>query len=416
MKRLRRLKDLEVHEVSLVNAGAQGQQFLIRKSKDGKPMPTAESIRQQLLSVSEPIVQSIEAVAKAAGDEDGTSEEAMAAMKAAGRILAPHADNISCDQVTKLMQAIGMMAQDPEDVDATSADMASNENDAAIQAQQSATNKSDDDDGDDGDDGDDEDEEAADKAAPPWLKAKIKGKDALGKDADVDDEADDEDDDAKKGGAGGKKKNPFAKAAAAPVCVDAQMRYPGGAPDSRAQTPLETAVAKSAGLDLKGFSEAQRAALEPILKSQAAQFAATEELRAAHKEAVAKSASLQHKLDRKEFVAKAEDFPHLGNADELGAKLHALSLNHPEGYEDFVGILKSANAAYDNSGLFTERGSSLSLVGDAASRIDAHIDAVVQKSDGMTREAAYSQFLKSAEGKKLYAQNRLEARRAAKGA
>jgi hypothetical protein len=178
---------------------------------------------------------------------------------------------------------------------------------------------------------------------------------------------------------------------------------------------LETAVAKSAELDLKGFTEAQRAALEPILKSQKDQAEATEQLRQAHKEAVAKSAALQHKLDRKEFVAKAAAFPHLGRAEDLGEKLHNLHVKDPEGYEAWVGILKSANAASDASPLFQERGSSLGATGDAAEKMKTAVTGLVQKSaHPMSYAQAESEFLKTSEGKRLYAEEREEARRAAR--
>lgn len=402
MKRLRRLRSLDVHEVSLVKDGAVGKNFLIRKNKDGSPMPTAQSIRDQLLSVPEPIVKNIEAVAKAAGDTDGINEEAQAAMKAAGRILAPHADSLTSEQVTKLMQAIGMLAQDKEDTDAIAADTAQNQQDAAIENQEAATNKAAD--GDDTEeeeeDAEDADEEATDKAAPPWLKDKIKGKDKK-------DDKDDAEDD--------KKKAPFAKSADTGVSAPSMMRYASDAPEDRAPLPLETAVAKSAELDLKGFTEAQRAALEPILKSQKDQAAATEQLRQAHKEAVEKSAALQHKLDRKEFVAKAAAFPHLGTAEALGEKLHNLHAKDPDGYEAWVGILKSANASADASPLFKEHGSALGATGDAAEKLKAAVTGLVQKSASpMSYAQAESQFLKTSEGKRLYAEEREEARRAAR--
>lgn len=419
MKRLRRLRSLDVHEVSLVKDGAVGKNFLIRKNKDGSPMPTAQSIRDQLLSVPEPIVKNIEAVAKAAGDTDGINEEAQAAMKAAGRILAPHADSLTSDQVTKLMQAIGMLAQDKEDTDAIAADTAQNQQAAAIENQEAATNKAA-----DGDEEDDADEEAADKAAPKWLKAKMDAK-KKGDEKDSKDPDDDEDEDSvdKTGCASGpgigdmdlKKQTKLNKSAEDGVSAPSQMRYASSAPEDRAPLPLETAVAKSAELDLKGFTEAQRAALEPILKSQKAQAEATEQLRQAHKEAVEKSAALQHKLDRKEFVAKAAAFPHLGTAEALGEKLHNLHVKDPDGYEAWVGILKSANASADASPLFKEHGSALGATGDVAEKMKAAVTGLVQKSaTPMSYAQAESEFLKTSEGKRLYAEEREEARRAAR--
>lgn len=376
-------------------------------------MPIAESIRQQLLSVPDPIVKSIEQVAKAAGDNDGATEESMAALKAAGRILAPHADSLTSAQVTQLMQAIGMLAQDPEDTAADADDAAEAEQDASLEADEAPLTKAADAEADDddaaataSDEAPEADEEATDKAAPSWLKAKIKGQAKADADGDDDGDTADTDDDAD-----GKKKAPFQKSADAGVSAPSQMGYASVAPRDGAPTPLESAVAKTAGLDLKGFTEAQRAALEPILKSQAMQAEATEQLRQAHKEAIAKSAALQHKLDRKEFVAKAAAFPHLGTAEELGERLHNLHIKDPDGYEAWVGILKSANAASDASPLFQERGSNLGQpAGGAADKITEAVMARVQKSaTPMSYAQAENEFLKTPEGKKLYAEDRKEA-------
>ncbi|RYF12844.1 MAG: hypothetical protein EOO40_00145 [Deltaproteobacteria bacterium] len=168
-------------------------------------------------------------------------------------------------------------------------------------------------------------------------------------------------------------------------------------------------MAKSASLDLTGFTAAQRAALTPILKSQNLQAARQRQLEAQHKEAVAKSAALQDKLDRKEFVAKAAEFPHLGTPEVLGEQMHKLHKSDPEGFETWMEVLKSANMASDNSPLFEERGSKLSKSAGAADAIEAAVASIVQKSAGMTKEQATRQFLGTQEGRKLYSQDRREA-------
>lgn len=385
-------------------------------------MPDAQTIREQLLAVPQQTVSAIERVAKAAGDEGGMTEEAQAAMKAAGRILAPHASNISSTQVTQLMQAIGMLAGDPEDADANAADADEDAEDDAIEAAESATNKAADDASADADEQQEDDAEPANKAdKPKWLHDKIKGRADKADDADEDDA--DEQDVGKTGGASGPglgepkavagvgpKKVAATKAAPEPVLPATQMRYAADGSRAGAPNPLESSVSKSAGLDLKGFTEAQRAALEPILKSQAAQAEAHTRLEQAHKEAVAKSQALQHKLDRKEFVAKAAAYPHLGQAEQLGAMLHNLHDKDPEGYAAWENVLKAANAAQDNSALFEERGSRLAPAGSAADQLEQAVAAYVQKSaNGVGKDQAMAAFLSTDEGRKLYRMERLEA-------
>lgn len=396
-------------------------------------MHDMQTIRAQLEAVPQTTVSAIERVAKAAGD-DGMTEEAQAAMKAAGRILAPHADSLSSGQVTQLMQAIGMLATNDADAQANADDEAEDADDDAIEAAEGANKAAAPADA-AGPDEDDEEEDADTESAtnksdkPKWLHDKIKGKaDKAAEDDEADDDASAEEDDAqdvdKTGGASGPgldtpkakakapaKKFPFAKAHDSGVLTDGQMRYAADAARIEAPNPLETnTVHKSAGLDLKGFTEAQRAALEPILKSQAAQAEAHKALEQAHKEAVAKSQALQHKLDRKEFVAKAAAFPHLGKAEELGAMLHNLHDKDPEGYAAWEGVLKAANSAQDNSALFEERGSRLAPAGSAADNLEQAVAAVVQKSaNGMSRDQAMAHFLDTDEGRKLYRLERQEA-------
>lgn len=640
MKPMKRLRSLDVHEISLVKNAANAKKYLVRKHQQDAPMPDAQSIREQLLAVPKSTVFAIEMVAKAAAEAGEMTEEAQAAMKAAGRILAPHASNISSEQVTNLMQAIGMLAGDKADTDAQDADEDELEDDADIEDaeptdksaddeededdegeeeidkdddedeeddeeddgdDEEAVDKDDDEDEEDNDGGDDEDtsEDVVVKAdfdegkhprddggrfgsggsagssgkgpeglkGPELHKASIKllrsshneqaavaqGKsNAAGKrnsdqtDADRSRQAakdaansspsdrasqhaqlarfhdeqakgpgdgdhkdahtelaqthrnfakalngklesprasgytKDPDSGSNAGGGHGQGKAPGSrgvlgltrsnktiradgktnenytskdhkdayrahadkageleakhglsdpraqfhreranfhnrmsqvnKSAEGHVSAEGDLRYAAEQPQAGALTPLETAVQKSAGLDLKGFTEAQRAALEPILKSQAVQAQAHKQLEQAHKEAVAKSQALQHKLDRKEFVAKAAAYPHLGKAEELGAMLHNLHAKDPEGFEAWENVLKAANAAQDSSSLFEERGSRLSPSGSAASQLDQAVEAYVQKSaSGLSHDQAMTKFLATDEGRKLYRLERQEA-------
>ncbi|RYF12796.1 MAG: hypothetical protein EOO40_00385, partial [Deltaproteobacteria bacterium] len=305
MTRLKKLTALDVHEISLVNRAANQKRFLITKAEQEglNAMPTNDDIRDTLLAVPAPLMAQVEAICKSA---DGMDDEATAACKAAMRILQPHMDRIPKGALNEALQAIMPTKDDDAAPDTTT-------------AMQSGTNKSaDTDDGEAADEeaadkaagnapGPDEDgeEEMADKAMPDFIKAKIKAKE---------DKEDDKD---------GKKK---ALAKSQGVQAPASLRYAesqiAGQEQAADTHTQEFNVAKSANLDLSSFTPEQRAAIAPIFKSQAAQTEAHQALLAEHREAIAKSQALQHKLDRQEFVAKAKAFPHLGKADELGAKMH----------------------------------------------------------------------------------------------
>jgi hypothetical protein len=408
MTRLKKLSDLQVHEVSLVNRAANLKRFLITKAEQEglNAMPTTESIRDTLLAVPAPLMAQVEAICKSA---DGMDDEATAACKAAMRILQPHMDRIPKKALHESLKAIM-----PE------SDAAVTDDDAApdtTTAMQTGTNKSaDTDDGDAADEeadeeaadksvnapGPDEDgeEEMADKAMPDFIKAKIKAKD--------DKDAKEKDKDAKK----------KALAKSQGVQAPASLRYAedqvAGQERAADHTHEESNVAKSASLDLSSFTPEQRAAIAPIFKSQAAQADAHQALLAEHKEAIAKSQALQHKLDRQEFVAKAKAFPHLGKADELGEKMHDLHDASPELAEKWFDVLKSANLAAGNSDLFQERGSRMSgTTAASASKIDQAVAGMVTKSvGGMTHAQAVRKFLSTDEGKKMYNEERAEADRA----
>lgn len=173
-------------------------------------------------------------------------------------------------------------------------------------------------------------------------------------------------------------------------------------------------VNKSAdALDLSAFPVSQRSQLEAIFKTA---VAATE----ANKELVKKNDDLQKQLHEerdirvlKGFEERAKGFKHLGaNSQELAVVMKSMAESDPKGFEKIESILKAADeqmrvAAMTGGGLFNELGSRQSGGGvhGPGDKLDALVDQVVQKSDGAkSREQVYEEVLKTAEGKRLYAE------------
>lgn len=416
---MRRLTRLSVSEVSLVAEGANRKKYLITKSrKKGSSMPDV-SIQDSLMSVPQEKLEAFARIAKAKfkgkdGKETVLDDNAQAAMKAAMRILEPHSKSIPAPKIQEMLEAMS----------ADGADAAEAEDDAELAEDETIMA--------------DEDELNKAKGRMPWQKdaGEKDGDDddadekrSAKKSADADDEEDEDEDDVNKcvdgpgigethfsGPADDRKKDALKKARASFVSTMKAMGYDmamnSGQSNSvsTATPPVERSnVAKSADhINLESFTPEQRAALTPILKSQAQ---ASERMAIELREAIAKSTKLQDELDRKEFVAKAAAFPHLGPAEKLGEQMLALHKKDPEMLVQWLDVFKSANAASDASGLFEERGSRLGSMGGADDKIAQAVAGIVQKSN-MSKEKAEAQFLETAEGRALYKQSRKEAERA----
>ena len=154
--------------------------------------------------------------------------------------------------------------------------------------------------------------------------------------------------------------------------------------------------------DLDGVPEEQRPALEVILK---AQTALTEKLTSTE-ERLAKS---EDALATRQFIAKAEnEFDSLAPADKLGPILkEAADKLSPETVEALEAVLKGANARVETGALFQELGRAALDDGprdDPWSQIEKAADEMVEKSGDLTHEQAIDRVLKTAEGKRLYAQ------------
>jgi hypothetical protein len=156
---------------------------------------------------------------------------------------------------------------------------------------------------------------------------------------------------------------------------------------------------KSAGeLDLSGLTAEDRAQVEAVMKSQASLVEKTAQL-----EKLVQSISDERTTAA--FVAKAEQFKHIpGSSQELGAVLKSAATVDPKLGDALLGIFEKVNGLVAKSALLGSVGvGGVTTPNSAAAKLDALIDGVVQKSAGkVSREKAYSEVLKSAEGKELY--------------
>ncbi len=114
--------------------------------------------------------------------------------------------------------------------------------------------------------------------------------------------------------------------------------------------------------------------------------------RAAAAEAVAKD--LREEKILKEYVAKAEDLPHLTVEPlKFGPVLKALGESHPKELEEIFRVLKAADAALEKSELFREIGKAGSSETSAEAAVYAKARSMVAKDGELTFEEAVSKVL-----------------------
>jgi hypothetical protein len=184
-----------------------------------------------------------------------------------------------------------------------------------------------------------------------------------------------------------------------------------------------TPVLKEDGTwDVSGVEDpATRSFYDSVLKSLDNAKAEGESLRESVKKAEERASDLEDKLLEKEIVAKAEgEFSHIAKADELVPVLKAAKESmDAEAFEKLSEILKAASAKIETGALFAELGRSADPVikdaiargenfasggGDAWDQIVEKANAMVLKDgDELSEEQRIDKFLKTAEGKRLYA-------------
>ena len=132
----------------------------------------------------------------------------------------------------------------------------------------------------------------------------------------------------------------------------------------------------------------------------------------ANKDLIQKAAKLEKELSdirkensTKEIVQKAASFDRLGlKKEDVIEVLTAAKEMGPTHYEKICKHYSALNEQAKTGSLFAELGSKLGNNGasDAEAKIDAAVAQIVQKSKGVSKEQAYSDFLMTAEGKALY--------------
>lgn len=139
-------------------------------------------------------------------------------------------------------------------------------------------------------------------------------------------------------------------------------------------------IAALRGDDLTKFAKADDEEPEDVMKGVPA------DVRKRLEDAEARVAKMEADGRRKEFVAKAADYTHVGGADELGVALEQIDRLAPEAAPVIERAFKAANARIAESGLFAEFGAE----GDGAETGVAKAEALIDKfvADGMPRHEA----------------------------
>ena len=365
---MKKLIDLDPAEVSLVTRGANKRKFLIWKDETGAP--EEEDMPENIPDHANPDipVQDPQQIAEDHGAPPvPLSARAMAAVQAVVRILTPFKGEITDSDLDQAMSDSGVINQE--------------DNTVAAPVNPKAAPK-------------DPKQMPGKNPAPPQVAAQKDDMDGgdVEMSADEDDDADDMDQDMMDQMKACKSDDEILK-----VAKSFLNKSQGG------QSVDKKSVMKSDGtIDMTAVPEAVRPAVEAIYKSQ--------------QELVAKNADLEtqlkterHERREKEFIAKAESFVHYtGDRKELATQLMALEDSSKPLYESFVKNLEGLESekAMIHKSATQEIGSGMSAGStDASAKIDAAVAAIVTKSaGGLSKEQAYSQFITSDEGQKLYSE------------
>ena len=392
---MKKLYNLSAEEVSLVDKGANKKKFLIFKSRGGNQMPAKNISREvrEMMNMPPKVAANLEKVVKemahphksAAGDmppkkdsavfkgpeheEHGLSERAQAALKAVGRILHPHKDEIQGHHLGAVAHEVGIgdhSEEQPGEVEGkhgsdgkmgkTPMHQGEDEIEMSVAYPE------------------DVEEEHHSEAVEMAKKAYKAHLDKMGYRKYPDEEVaqkgkkleDDEDEDE----------------------------------SEEEEEHVGKNVKKAAGsLDLSAFPKEQRPHLEMIFKS--------------NRELVQKNLDLEKQIkDRdarereREIVQKAAEFNNvalpqeeiietLKDADKLGAK----------SFERVCKQFETLNEQGRSSNLFREIGTSQSAegAGSAEAKLDALVNSIVQKSGSdKSKEQIYDEVIQTPEGKRLY--------------
>jgi hypothetical protein len=138
-----------------------------------------------------------------------------------------------------------------------------------------------------------------------------------------------------------------------------------------------------------------------------------EKIQKAHTDLIKKNADLEAKIKdiekkecEKEIVQKAASFTKLGlKQEDVVEVLRAAKEMSPKHYETVCKHYTALNEQAKCGSLFAELGSGLANTGasEAEAKIDAAVNEIVKKS-GKSQAECYTDFIQSDEGKKLYAE------------
>jgi len=108
----------------------------------------------------------------------------------------------------------------------------------------------------------------------------------------------------------------------------------------------------------------------------------------------------------KEYIEKAKSFNYLGiNASELGSVMKSIAISNPEAVSKIEAVLKAANEAVREGGLYEELGSNSegsSTSAEAWAQIETLAEQQVAKDINISKAQAIDMILKTEKGQELY--------------
>jgi hypothetical protein len=347
---MKRLKSLDVDEVSLVDIGANKKKFLVFKSKVGVNTMNFKKIAKALrIKKDAEGEEKKEAMKKAekepevkkAEGEKVLSEGAQAALKAIGRILTPFKEEITDSDVDAILEELGI--EFPHSEETEKSEKEEEELEPAVKAKE--------------EEGDSDIKKLF--AIPEEVKEEH-AIEALNK--------------AKEAMCDHLEKMGYAK-------------YEEKQPAMKAKEEGEDEIEKSK------YAHIFKAHKELVQKNADLEKTVNE---------------MRKKDIEKELVQKSASFTHLGlKSEDVIEVLKVAKEVGEKHYEKVCKQYEALNEQAKKGGIFKEYGSSMTSGGasDATARLDAAVKSVVQKSDTkITFEQAYDKFLGTEEGKRLYAE------------
>jgi hypothetical protein len=379
---MKRLHSLDAAEVSLVPRGAVKRKFLVLKSRTGEPSMTRKEILD-LIKGEPDTMKRVEKILKAFGttdkvrqeaalqgeatkDENGEGpldERAQTALKAVVRILTPFKDQLSPMLLHEVLDAAGIQMQSAEE-------QGGEKEGSSRQSPEQVK---------------EEHKIEAMKAAQGAYKSHLQ---KLGyqkypenqiaqKDMEGDDECEKSQEKSTDKKSDGDK--------------EVEKKEEGTVPNA----DDKESVMKSL---LSNLPKETKSAIEAVFKSQ-------QELIKKNDELTQKLVETERTAKRKEYVAKAAGFKHLGvNVEELAETMLALSETAPKQLEVIEKMLSSADEQVGKGDLFKEFGSSLPAGGKSTwDKIEKAAEGYVAKSGEKASKAeAVDRFLATSEGKRMY--------------